>query len=44
MEDLGRHKNTVQLVRINQKKKKKPVDPELTCPSARTEARPTLEE
>lgn len=43
MEDLGRHKNTVQLVRINQKKKK-PVDPELTCPSARTEARPTLEE
>lgn len=30
MEDLGRHKNTVQLVRV--KKREKPVDPELPCP------------
>lgn len=42
-EDLGRHKNTGKLVRVSIKKKKKPVDPELTCPSATAEARSALE-
>lgn len=41
MGELRRHKTTVQLTRTNSQKK--PLDPERTCLSAGTEARPGLE-